>query len=51
VEHGQNVSIVACGNALNQVISPTTFLKNYRYQPELSDDMPPGSTIKMTDIG
>lgn len=50
-EHGENVSIVSCGNALGQVIPPMILFKGKRLQPEWQDNLPPGSAIEMTEKG
>lgn len=50
-EHGENVSIVACGNALGQAIPPTILFKGKRLKPEWGDNLPPGSKVIMTAKG
>lgn len=42
-EHGENVTIVACGNALGQAIPPMIIFKGQRCKPEWGDHLPPGS--------
>lgn len=50
-EHGENVSIVACGNALGQAIPPCILFKGQRLKAEWGDHLPPGSKIMMTGKG
>lgn len=50
-EHGENVSIVGCGNALGQAIPPFILFKGKRLKPEWTDHLPPGSTAMMTQKG
>lgn len=50
-EHGENVSIVSCGNALGQVIPPMILFKGKRLKPEWQDNLPPGSAVEMTEKG
>lgn len=50
-EHGENVSIVGCGNALGQAIPPFILFKGKRQKPEWSDHLPAGSEIMMTQKG
>lgn len=50
-EHGQNVTIVSCGNALGQVIPPIILFTGERLRPEWCEDLPPGSQIFMTPKG
>lgn len=50
-EHAENVTIVACGNALGQAIPPMVLFKGKRKKDEWQDTMPPGTKIEMTDKG
>lgn len=47
-EHGENVSIVGCGNALGQAVPPLILFKGKRLKPEWTDHLPPGSKAMMT---
>ncbi|KAG5883365.1 hypothetical protein JTB14_000030 [Gonioctena quinquepunctata] len=48
-EHAQNVTVVSCGNALDQAIPPMILmLKGVRQKPEWSMHLPPGSVLHMT---
>lgn len=50
-EHAQNVTVVACGNALGQAIPPMILMKGIRQKPEWCVNLPPGSVIEMTTKG
>ncbi|XP_030764873.1 uncharacterized protein LOC115889097 [Sitophilus oryzae] len=50
-EHAENVTIVACGNALGQAILPMILMKGIRKKIEWSLHLPPGSVIEMTAKG
>lgn len=50
-EHAENVTVVACGNALGQAIPPMILMKGIRQKPEWSMNLPPGSAIEMTAKG
>ncbi|XP_050304697.1 uncharacterized protein LOC126742166 [Anthonomus grandis grandis] len=50
-EHGENVSIVGCGNALGQSVPPFVLFKGQRLKPEWSDHLPPGSKAIVTNKG
>ncbi|KAK9679761.1 DDE superfamily endonuclease [Popillia japonica] len=50
-EHGENVTIVGCGNALGQAIPPFILFKGKRLTPEWTDHLPPGLTAMMTQKG
>lgn len=50
-EHGENVSIISCGNALGQVIPPMILFKGKRLNPEWKENLPPGTDVKMTQKG
>lgn len=50
-EHGENVTVVACGNAMGNAIPPMIIFRGKRRRPELGDDLPPGSSVEMTEKG
>jgi hypothetical protein len=50
-EHGENVTIVACGNAMGNVIPPMIIFKGKRRNDGLGDDLPPGSAVEMAPKG
>ncbi|GLV34055.1 hypothetical protein CBL_05075 [Carabus blaptoides fortunei] len=50
-EHAENVTIVACGNAMGHVIPPMILFKGRRMKPTFSDKLPPGSEVRMTTKG
>ncbi|XP_063241735.1 uncharacterized protein LOC134541920 [Bacillus rossius redtenbacheri] len=50
-EHGENVTIVSCGNALGNVIPPMILFKGQRLKPEWADNLPAGSVVEMTAKG
>lgn len=50
-EHAENVTIVACANALGNVIPPMIIFKGRRKKPTFSDGLPPGSQVEMTEKG
>lgn len=50
-EHGENVTIVSCGNACGNAIPPTILFKGKRLKPEWKDTLPPGSLVLMTPKG
>lgn len=50
-EHAENVTIVACGNALGNVIPPMILMKGIREKPEWKDNLPQGSILMMTAKG
>lgn len=50
-EHGENVTIVACANALGHVIPPMILFKGQRLKPTFSDGLPAGSVVHMTGKG
>jgi hypothetical protein len=47
-EHGENVSIVACANAMGNAVPPMVLFKGVRRKPQWADDLPPGSAVEMT---
>lgn len=50
-EHAQNVSVVACGNAIRAAIPPVILFKRKRQKQEWGDSMHAGSSVLMTDKG
>jgi hypothetical protein len=50
-EHGENVTVVSCGDALGQMKSKMILFKAKRCNPEWRDDLPPGTAVEMTEIG
>lgn len=50
-EHGESVKIVACANALGNVIPPMILYKEKRMKPEWVDILPPESVYAMTPKG
>lgn len=50
-EHGENVSVVACANALGQTIPPLIIFKGVRVKPEWYITLPEESKILMTKKG
>lgn len=50
-EHGENVTIVSCGNALGHMIPPTILFKGERLRPEWCENLPIGSQVFMTPKG
>lgn len=50
-EHGENVTIVSCGNASGNSIPPTILFKGKRLKPEWKDTLPSGSLVLMTPKG
>lgn len=50
-EHAENVTVVACGNALGQAIPPMILFKGKRKKDEWLDAMPPGTALEMTQKG
>lgn len=50
-EHGESVTVVGCVNALGNTVPPMILFKGKILKPEWYDDLPPGSTIKMTEKG
>nr|CAH7745913.1 unnamed protein product [Callosobruchus chinensis] len=47
-EHGENVTVVSCGNASGNSIPPAILFKGKRLKPEWKDTLPPGSLVLMT---
>lgn len=50
-EHAENVTIVACGNAIGQIIPPMILFKGKREKEEWKENLPIGSCIQMTKKG
>ncbi|VEN46250.1 unnamed protein product [Callosobruchus maculatus] len=50
-EHGENVTIVSCGNALGHAIPPMILFKGKRMKPEWIDSLPTSSIAQMTPKG
>lgn len=50
-EHAESVTIVGCVNALGVSISPMVLFKGKRLKPEFTDNLPPGSLVRMTPKG
>lgn len=50
-EHSENVTIVGCGNAIGSATPPMVIFKGKRLKPEYTDNMPPGTLVKMAPKG
>jgi len=50
-ERGQNVTVMACCNAVGNFIPPMVIFKGVRCKPEFADGAPPGSLIEMSESG
>ncbi|CAH0730218.1 unnamed protein product, partial [Brenthis ino] len=50
-EHGENVTLVGCVNAIVNPIPPIIFLKGKRKKPEYDDNLPVGSIVHMAPKG
>jgi len=50
-ERGQNVTVMACCNAVGNFIPPMVIFKGQRSKPEFADGAPPGTMIKMSESG
>lgn len=50
-EHGQNVTIVACGSASGVAIPPCILFKGCRMKQEWKDNLPPESLVLMSPKG
>ena len=50
-EHGESVTIVACGNAIGSAIPPMILFSGVRKNPAWERDLPTGSVAKMTPKG
>ncbi|KAK9752316.1 DDE superfamily endonuclease [Popillia japonica] len=50
-EDAENVTVVACGNAVGQAVPPKILFKGKRKKSDWLDSMPPGTAIEMTRKG
>lgn len=50
-EHAENVTIAACVNAAGNVIPPMVIFKGKRLKQEFTDNLPPGTLVKMAAKG
>lgn len=50
-EHGENVTVVGCVNAIGNPIPPMILFKGKRKKPEFDDNLPPGSIVHMAPKG
>lgn len=50
-EHAENVTVVACANAVGNVIPPMILFKGQRMKPTFEDGLPPGSAVQMAPKG
>jgi hypothetical protein len=50
VERGGNVTVVACFSAMGTYVTPVMILNGIR-RPEFEDELPPGSSVGMSDSG
>lgn len=50
-EHGESVTVAACGNAVGSVIPPMILFSGVRKNPAWEKNLPPGSTTIMTPKG
>ncbi|KAJ8945036.1 hypothetical protein NQ318_019031 [Aromia moschata] len=50
-EHAENVTVVACINALGQAVPPMIIFKGIRKKDTYSDNLPPGSIVEMSAKG
>lgn len=50
-EHAENVTIVACANALGHAIPPMVLFKGQRVNPDWKVNLPPNSEVRMTAKG
>lgn len=50
-EHAENVTVVACANALGTSVPPMIIFKGQRLKPEWEKDMPPGTLTVMSGKG
>ena len=50
-EHAENVTVVACADAIGDAIPPTILFKGIRTKPEYGDDLPPHAEFQMTPKG
>ncbi|XP_072931645.1 uncharacterized protein [Epargyreus clarus] len=50
-EHAENVTIAMCVSATGNTVPPMILFKGKRLRPEFSDNLPPGSLVKMAPKG
>lgn len=50
-EHGENVTVVGCGNGIGNCIPPMVIFKGVRKDDEWKDSMPLGSAVEMAPKG
>nr|XP_022911468.1 uncharacterized protein LOC111422502 [Onthophagus taurus] len=50
-EHAENVTVVACVNALGRAVPPMIIFKDLRKKDTYSDNLPPGSTVQISAKG
>ncbi|KAG5896078.1 hypothetical protein JTB14_006867 [Gonioctena quinquepunctata] len=50
-EHAENVTVVACCNAMGNSIPPMILFRGKRLKPEFCDNLPHGSLVKMAPKG
>lgn len=50
-EHAESVIVIGCCNAIGNYIPPMVIFKGKRLKPEFSDNLPPGSIVKMAPKG
>ena len=50
-ERGQNVTVMACCNAVGNFIPPMGIFKGQRCKPEFADGAPPGTLVQMSESG
>ncbi|KAL0861642.1 hypothetical protein ABMA27_009136 [Loxostege sticticalis] len=50
-EHAENVTVVACVNAIGTAVPPMVIFKGKRMRPEFYDNLPAGCLVKMAPKG
>lgn len=50
-EHAESVTVVGCVSAIGNVIPPMIIFKGKRLKPEYTDNLPPGSIVRMAPKG
>ena len=50
-EHAENITVVACANAIGNVVPPMVIFKGQRMNPDWKRDMPIGSEVVMSGKG
>lgn len=50
-EHSENVKIVGCVNAVGDIIPPMIIFKGKLMKSKFTDDLPPGTLVKMSEKG